>query len=69
MSKEKVDNKWSEMKCSIGYNFFTGLYDSTLLGGEFSNCHGQGKTPQDSIDSLKLRVIQLRNKNKSKEIR
>jgi hypothetical protein len=48
------------MQSNITYNFFTGLYDSTLLGGEFANCHGQGSTPDDAVDSLKLRVNQLR---------
>jgi len=50
------------MKYIIHYNFFAGLYNSTLLGGEFSNCHGQGLTPEDAIISLKIRVNQLRNK-------
>lgn len=50
------------------HNVFTGLYYTTLLGGEFANCHGQGKTPEDAADSLKLRVIQLRNKLKVNQL-
>ena len=48
------------MECHIDYNVFTGLYYATLLGGEFANCYGQGKTPEDATSSLKLRVNQLR---------
>jgi len=51
------------MKCSIYRDVFTGLYHSTLLGGEFSNCHGQGTTSDESVTSLKIRVKQLRNLN------
>jgi hypothetical protein len=52
------------MKYLIWYNVFMGMYYTTLLGGEFANCHGQGSTPDDAVDSLKLRVNQLRNKLK-----
>ena len=50
------------MKYSIWHNVFTSLYYTTLLGGEFANCHGQGRTPNEAIVSLKIRVNQLRNK-------
>ena len=50
------------IKYHLGYDVFTHLYDATLLGGEFSNVYGQGETEQDAVDSLKLRLIQLRNK-------
>jgi len=50
------------MNCSIFRDVFTGLYYSTLLGGEFSNCQGQGNTKDEAIISLKIRVYQLRNK-------
>ena len=56
------------MKYSIFRDVFTGLYYSTLLGGEFSNCHGQGSTIDGAIASLKIRVNQLRNKLKNKEV-
>ena len=49
------------MKYSIYRDVFTGLYYATLLGGEFSNCYGQGSTEKDSVASLKIRVNQLRN--------
>ena len=52
----------TKLKYSICYEVFTGLYHSTLLGGEFGNCHGQGKTPYESFISLKIRVNQLRRK-------
>ena len=50
------------MNCSTHYNIFTGLYYTTLLGGEFSNCHGQGRTPDEAVVSLRIRVNQLRRK-------
>jgi len=42
------------------FNPFTGLYNATLLGGEFSNCHSQGLTPEEALVSLKIRINQLR---------
>ena len=49
------------MKYSIFRDVFTQLYYTTLLGGEFSNCHGQGATANSAVTSLKIRVNQLRN--------
>jgi len=49
------------MKYSIFHDVFTQLYYTTLLGGEFSNCHGQGDTANNAVISLKIRVNQLRN--------
>lgn len=56
------------MRYSIFRDVFTGLYYSTLLGGEFSNCHGQGSTIDGAVQSLKIRVSQLRSKLKNKEL-
>lgn len=50
------------MNYTIHKDIFTGLYYTLLLGGRFSNCHGQGPTPEDAITSLKIRVNQLINK-------
>lgn len=50
------------MKYHIDYNIFTGLHYATLLGGDFDNCYGQGRTPEDAVDSLKIRMNQLRRK-------
>ena len=50
------------MKYIIWRNIFTGLYHTTLLGGEFANCHGQGRSEHEAFISLKIRVNQLRNK-------
>jgi hypothetical protein len=36
------------------------------LGGEFANTYGQGETEKDAAESLKLRLIQLRNKRDGK---
>lgn len=52
----------SMMNYSIFSDVFTGLYHTTLLGGEFANCHGQGSTPESAVVSLKIRVNQLRGK-------
>lgn len=57
-----IEIKQYNMNCDICYNFFTRLYYATLLGGEFANCYGQGSTPKDATISLKIRMIQLRNK-------
>jgi len=51
------------MEYSIYRDIFTSLYHTTLLGGEFANCHGQGSTPEGAVTSLKIRVNQLRRKN------
>jgi hypothetical protein len=48
---------------SIFQDVFTGLYHSTLLGGKFSNCHGQGRSAKEAVISLKIRVNQLKRKN------
>ena len=50
------------MKYSIYRDVFTGLYYTILLGGEFSNCYGQGSTEDGAVASLKIRVNQLRRK-------
>jgi hypothetical protein len=50
------------IKYHLGYDVFTGLYTANLLGGEFHNTYGQGETEEDAVKSLKLRLIQLRNK-------
>lgn len=49
------------MDYHVSYDIFNSLYVTTLLGGEFSNCHGQGNTVSDAVISLKIRVNQLRN--------
>jgi len=50
------------MEYHMGYDLLNQLYITTLLGGEFSNCHGQGPTEDQALRSLKIRVSQLRNK-------
>jgi hypothetical protein len=50
------------MNYSIFHDVFTNLYYTTLLGGEFANCHGQGSTEDMAVASLKIRVYQLRGK-------
>lgn len=49
------------MKAHVQYSPWINLYVATLLGGEFDNCHGQGKTPEDAIISLKI-LVNLKRK-------
>jgi hypothetical protein len=56
------NGKQHNIKYSLSRDVFTGLYTAQLLGGEFDNTHGQGKTEEDAVLWLKLRLIQLRNK-------
>ena len=53
---------------SLFRDVFTRLYYTTLLGGEFGNCHGQGNTPEGAVMSLRIRVNQLRNKRKGSNV-
>lgn len=55
------------MKYHVFRDVFTGLTYTTLLGGEFPNCHGQGTNETEAVTSLKIRVNQLRNKKKHNE--
>jgi hypothetical protein len=55
-----------EMLYSVYRDVFTGLTYTTLLGGEFANCHGQGKTEYEAVMSLKIRLNQLRAQNKDR---
>ena len=50
------------MKAHIQYSSWINLYVATLLGGEFDNCHGQGKTPEMAMESLRM-VLRIRRKN------
>lgn len=46
----------------IDFDLWRNLYVSTLLGGEFSNCHGQGPTPEQAYISLLL-TVRARRRN------
>jgi hypothetical protein len=50
----------------LSYDIFGGLYTANLLGGEFDNTYGEGETEEGAVRSLKLRLIQLRNKRDEK---
>jgi hypothetical protein len=52
------------MQYHLYTDVFTRLTYATLLGGEFSNCYGQGNNEAEAVASLKIRVNQLRNKTK-----
>ena len=52
------------MRYSICYEALNQTYYAQLLGGEFSNCYGQGKDAEGAAISLKIRVNQLRRKSK-----
>lgn len=62
------DGQEHQFKYHLGYDVFSGLYNATLLGGEFANTYGHGKTEENAVSSLKLRLIQLRNKRDNKKI-
>jgi hypothetical protein len=47
----------------IDFDVWRNLYVSTLLGGEFANCHGQGPTPEGAYISLLLTVRAKRRQN------
>ena len=51
------------LRYNLGYEQNIGLYVAHLIGGEFANTYGQGKTEEEAVTSLKIRLMQLRNKN------
>jgi hypothetical protein len=54
------------IKYHLSYDIFRRLYTANLLGGEFDNTYGEGETEEGAVRSLKLRLIQLRNKRDKK---
>lgn len=54
-------------ECHVQYDAVNGMYYATLLGGEFANTYGSGVTPDGAVQSLKIRVIQLRNKKNKQQ--
>lgn len=48
------------MKAHVYFCIRTNLYYADLLGGEFANCYGQGKSVDGAMVSLRIRVNQLR---------
>jgi len=52
--------KASDLNFTVNFSLWTGLHHTTLLGGEFANCHGQGHTPEQAVISLRLTVAALR---------
>lgn len=57
---ERFLNQTEPLQYDIFYDVFTSKYYTTLLGGEFANCHGQGSTEAEAVTSLQMRVNQLR---------
>ena len=56
------NGKEYSFKYNLSYDIFRRLYTANLLGGEFDNTYGEGETEEGAVRSLKLRLIQLRNK-------
>jgi hypothetical protein len=52
------------IKARVYQDVISQIFYAELMGGEFSNCYGQGDTADQAIRSLKIRVYQLRNKGK-----
>ena len=50
------------MNYSIHRDVFTGKYYTTLLGGEFDNCHGEGDTVEGAVGALRFLVSWKRRK-------
>lgn len=50
------------MRYSLHQDVFTGRFTALLLGGEFSNCEGQGDTEENAVSSLKL-LVRVKRKN------
>lgn len=48
------------LRAHVSFDHARGLFVATLLGGEFANAYGQGKSADDAMISLRLRVLQLR---------
>lgn len=44
-------------------DIFSRCFIVTLLGGEFSNCHGKGHTLKEALSILKLNIRIRRKKN------
>jgi hypothetical protein len=57
----KRNGQEESIKYQINRNVFDGLYYTTLYGGEFDNLHGRGKTEEEALNSLKIRLFQLRD--------
>jgi hypothetical protein len=56
----------SDIKYHLSYQIFVDTYVALLLGGEFSNFYGEGKTPEDAVNCLVFRVkMQRRINNKT----
>ena len=53
------------MKYHIYRCLWTQLYVTTLLGGEFDNCHGQGPSQNDAVASLKM-TVNVRRRQKQR---
>ena len=56
--------KGQKVKYYLTYDMFTRTFDALLYGGLFANCHGSGSTKESAEISLKIRIIQLLNKQK-----
>jgi len=56
--------KEHNIKYNLSYDVFRGIYTANLIGGEFDNTYGEGETEEGAVRSLKIRLIQLRNKKK-----
>jgi hypothetical protein len=53
----------SDIKYHLSYQIFVDNYVALLLGGEFSNFYGEGKTPEDAVNHLVFRVKMQRRLN------
>lgn len=56
-----------DLKYRISRDVFTLLYTADLLGGEFDNCYGQGRTVEQALNSLRFAVFWRRRKRFEKQ--
>lgn len=54
--------KAADLTYAVSWNVFTRLYTFDLLGGEFDNCYGQGRTQEQALNSLRFAVHWRRRK-------
>lgn len=52
----------NHIKYNIYRDVFSDMVYALLLGAEFPNTYGQGKTPEQAVQGLKIRVNQLKRR-------
>ena len=61
MEIRKFKHQGNLEKCTLSKSVFTGKTTAYLIHSKFKNTYGQGFTEKDAIESLKIRLNQLKN--------